>query len=1066
MIMYRLRINNGRVIGPFNKTQLFELRQKGHIKGLEEAQVFPTGNWGPLKKLEFYDELMDENKTIIESKSKDETFVLDISKIRSQKNEKMLDEIDLTHHTPIDPLTETIRIESAHEPKVEIIKEPSVLVKIELDQKNEDSSNKTIINPVAQQEIERMRREQKKLQEKSNEEKKIIEEKRLRELEEEEARKELALKPIDESTQMIKIDSIKESLLERAQEEDQKIELEVKAIKKKKKIEEQEEESDSEEEENTTNNKKRKKVIIMLAAVAIFYAILFPEEDKKEAPKFVHLNPEIVFPVPFDKADEKKALVEFNKGKELFDSGSYPDLVKAGVHFKNSYENNIENVDSSSYLVRTYAEELKYSKDPALDSQTLFNIIQVKKPFLMKNPNGVIGLNLFYTTIKKHEAAADVVAKYLKINAENVTEDLFAVYVHSLIEIGKIDLAKSQFIAPLVRTANKSRYVLDALIEYYLLNQEFDEADTYIDDGIKRFPNLVRFYLDKAERLIDEKSIKEVEPLLKKVEELGLEKNDLERAKYFEIRGLLSAAEGKVKEATDYLTRSLQLSESTKLREKLADLETTKGADKKTDNLISESKAVKFLKQAKEFYEKRNFDFALSAAIKAVDEAPDHIDSSIFLSRVQLRLGLAEQGLKTLEELIKKYPEDKSLNFALLSAYVDSYKFSDAKNRVSIISSTPLKNNYEYYSFNARIYMKMGDSLQAIGWLKNSISLNPLNDQDIFYLAEILIKRANFDGARSLINKCIELDPVNMDYRIAYAKILYEVQDDQAAIGYLLNVLTEFGDNPKLLSEIAIFYYRAGRVKDFEAFKSRIEKLPSKDRTLYDFLIRMALLDERYEEVPRLVEQLLKVEPGDLESMMTAGRILFEDGKLVEAAQWFERVKRKLPTYPKVQYYIAKMKFLAGEIDDPKDESGAAKLDINKKPMRGALSIIQDDIKTNGENDASLVLLAEIYYRQDKILEAENTYKKAQKINPKSYDALMGMADISTKRNNFDLALDLYKKAMKEKGDDPNIHKKIGDVYRLLGQGALAMESYKMYLEMNPDATDKKQIEAYIQLMQ
>lgn len=31
---------------------------------------------------------------------------------------------------------------------------------------------------------------------------------------------------------------------------------------------------------------------------------------------------------------------------------------------------------------------------------------------------------------------------------------------------------------------------------------------------------------------------------------------------------------------------------------------------------------------------------------------------------------------------------------------------------------------------------------------------------------------------------------------------------------------------------------------------------------------------------------------------------------------------------------------------------------------------------------------------------------------------------------------------------------------------ALAIESYKLYLEMKPEAQDKKQIEAYIQLMQ
>ncbi len=107
-----------------------------------------------------------------------------------------------------------------------------------------------------------------------------------------------------------------------------------------------------------------------------------------------------------------------------------------------------------------------------------------------------------------------------------------------------------------------------------------------------------------------------------------------------------------------------------------------------------------------------------------------------------------------------------------------------------------------------------------------------------------------------------------------------------------------------------------------------------------------------------------------------------------------------------------------------------------------------------------------IHDAKGELVEAEAAYKKAQKLNPNSYEALMGLADLSTKRSNYDLALDMYRKAQQVRVDEPIVHKKIGDVYRLLGQGGLAVESYKMYLEMNPEAPDKKQIESYINLMQ
>jgi len=110
--------------------------------------------------------------------------------------------------------------------------------------------------------------------------------------------------------------------------------------------------------------------------------------------------------------------------------------------------------------------------------------------------------------------------------------------------------------------------------------------------------------------------------------------------------------------------------------------------------------------------------------------------------------------------------------------------------------------------------------------------------------------------------------------------------------------------------------------------------------------------------------------------------------------------------------------------------------------------------------------MAQIYIEKGDLVQAENLFKKSQKINPKSFDSLVGLADISTKRNNYEFALDLYKRAMREKGDEAIIHRKIGDVYRLLGQGVLAVESYKLYLEMKPEATDKGQIESYINLME
>jgi tetratricopeptide (TPR) repeat protein len=323
--------------------------------------------------------------------------------------------------------------------------------------------------------------------------------------------------------------------------------------------------------------------------------------------------------------------------------------------------------------------------------------------------------------------------------------------------LGRIDSSK-QFYQALLKTQDKNRYTLNALIDYSTLNEEPKESMGYVDEGIKKFPKLVNFYLRKSDLLIKEKKYKEVRPFLEKSEELNLEYNDHYRARFLQNSGILLAFMGNTKRATQFLTLSLKVEDSIELRMRLADLNTNDKKDE-TSNLIEESKAVKFLVVAKDFFEKRNYELALSNASKASDQYPGHIPSELFLAKVQMRLGLAQQSLNTLEALKNKYPESKDVNFALIEAYIDTYKFNDAKNRIATISTNEdIKNSYEFASVNAQLYITMGDPLHAISWLQNSISMNPLNDRDIYLLADLLIKRANFDAAKTLLNKCMELD--------------------------------------------------------------------------------------------------------------------------------------------------------------------------------------------------------------------------------------------------------------------------------------------------------------------
>lgn len=1078
MTKFRLRRPDGRVLGPFDKGQLFELKSKGHIHGDEDIQIYPTGNWTDIKKAQVFKELQGEENTILMPENappREETFIIDLTKIKNQKKEKEIEVYQNEQVPQTEQLTETF-ILNATPQKVEgksiQTREDShanhLLNQIKEELETElTPTEKTVINTDAQKELAKLR--QSEADEVAR--KKSVEEEQRR-LEEEAKKFELAVLDqtssdlMNEKTQMISVPETE--ILSLANSAEEEIDNELTRIDAEEK-ELQKEEVDEKGNLDTVSAQKKKKIIIVLAAIAILYAVVFPDDQIKKKP-FKNLEPVIVFPIPFDVSDYEKALVEYSRAIIAFNSGTYEGLIKAGVAFKSSYENNhesnyenndsisdskkreelnekyIKSIDALGLMVRSYGEQLKYSKPKMTDLQTLFNIIQSKRPYLLKDPNGVIGLNLFYEAIQKPETAIDVIDKYLKLKPQNVTQDLFAAYVSSLLKQGRIDQAR-QFYQALVKASAKNSYAYHAILDYLELNQELEKKIAVLDEAIRKYPQDISFLLKKGELLVEEKKFKEAIGYLMKAESLGLDSNLFNLAKYLELKGLIMAGSNKTKEATSLLTKSLELRDSEALRLKLARLTSGDNGNKETTALINKSRAIKYLLEGQNYLNDKKYNLALSYAAKAVESLPGYGPAEVFLAKVQLRLGQAQEGIKTLERLADKNGQSKMINLALIDAYIDTFKFNDAKKRIQTFASSRFRDSWELASANARLFYKMGDLLQAMSWLKTSIGMNPVNDSDIFLMAQILLKKANFEMARLYINKCMEIDPMNPDYRIAYARLLYETQDDRSAIGYLLSLKDSFGSNPRIMSEIAIFYYRSGKLKDFLDIKKQLEQEYSTDKSFYEFLIKSAQMDDRLEEIPALVEKLLEIEPGSLEYMMVAGRSLFESGKLVEAATWFKRVRDKLPTYPKVLYYTAKIDYLSGNIES-------------------AFQKIEENIKTNGETDDDLVFMAEIQLQKNNINESEVLFKKAQKLNSGSYDAMMGLADVSIKKNNFDVALNLYKSAIKLRPDEPIVHKKIGDVYQLLGQGALAIEAYEQYLKLDPESPHKNIIEAYINKMQ
>ena len=158
-----------------------------------------------------------------------------------------------------------------------------------------------------------------------------------------------------------------------------------------------------------------------------------------------------------------------------------------------------------------------------------------------------------------------------------------------------------------------------------------------------------------------------------------------------------------------------------------------------------------------------------------------------------------------------------------------------------------------------------------------------------------------------MLTKAMTLDPMNNEFKSVHSKILYELFDVETAIGYLRKLLEKEPDNPLFIGDIAIYYYRSGQTKEFERYKEKLQNFNVRDTNFYEFMIEASVIEENTDKVIEYSKELIKINPGDLEIMMTLSEYLIDLEKYDDAIEMLNKIKDRLVSYPKVHYNLAKI---------------------------------------------------------------------------------------------------------------------------------------------------------------
>lgn len=1040
MKKFRIKLKSNRVVGPFVEEQVIELYKLGKITGDEQIQIFPTGDWLSLSSYKEFEEI---TKII---QSSENTTLRKLSDLNLHQNV----EIENTAAESEDIIDTPVELEQVKEFKIEPLPvkdveiEPQVKAKVEIEVEieeepspeslTESDSSKTVIRKDTIEFLE--------------ESKRIEENKRKLSIQKEKEEKVLSESAIDydnDSTQMISSNSSKLSHEAAIAEKELKSELrkhKSNELKKLAKSEAEFDDEDDEEDEEEGGNGKRKFLIITLLIICGF-VFLFPEEKVLEKKIITPITVDFYFPMEGEVTNKDNAQNLLADAFDLYRSGLYFNKVRAVDLLHNSLSLNYEDTNARILLMLLYSELLPVSKNISIDANLIFKMLQIHKPAIISNEKVVRAFVNFYKAINKIQSAKKVLEEFIVINSgkqfpiEIWTELL---KLQTLLD----DDSAEKTLGKVLKYKNKSIRLYSTILDYHFAKNEFQKIKPILLESMEKFPKSTKLKLYQAELHTLNQNYKKLAETLDEINSLGAEKSPIYYSRYLEYEGILYFVKKDIKNSKLKFEKALSYNNSDRLRARII---TLYAESEDASSLILESKSLQLINKSKKGLKTLNWKVIFKNAFDAVEIAPNFITAEIHLANMQARQGLFKDSLNTLTRLAKKYPNDSNVIFSLIDVSLQSYKIRKVKELIANNESTELAEHPDYYKYFAMMFYQQGKNLQAINWFTKAINKNPIDDKMKFQLAEIFIEFKKFTKAQILLNKAIELDPSNVEYRAKYGEILYELEDVETAIGYTREMLKKFPDHPLLLGDLGIYYFKSNQLKFFEDIKERLSGLKIKNRNMYEFLIKSAMMDRDYESVIEYGQELIDIDPGDLDTMMLMAKLYIDLEKYKDAKNMLSTVKSKLDSYPKLKYLFSLLAWKIGKLDK-------------------AIEFAKEEISGNPTSVDGYLLLGDIYMEKKQYSEADKNFKQAQKLDYNNVDALIGLAKLSYMSSQFEIALDLFRKALSEQPNNPKIHHQLGEVYKQLGQSALAIESYKIFLELEPNTKYKRKIEDYMRLVQ
>ena len=481
----------------------------------------------------------------------------------------------------------------------------------------------------------------------------------------------------------------------------------------------------------------------------------------------------------------------------------------------------------------------------------------------------------------------------------------------------------------------------------------------------------------------------------------------------------------------------------------------------------------KYFESGERYFNKGKYREAAIQYANAVQIDPRFAQAHFQLGKTYLNLHDWNHAYQELSRAVELAPDNYQAHLDLANLLISARQMKDAQTHLDILRDKQ-PNTPATHEAWANFYSAQDDLGAAMQEMQKGITADPNRSDSYLTLALFQLRSSLFDAAEANFKKAAALDPKSMNAqlalgafyqtrnrlpeaeqqfrhvielepkdpapRAAFVRLLMTEGKKSETENFLRQTKVDLSDNSEGYRMLGDFYFATGDVDRATAEYSSLFSDHPKDIEVKRNYIQLLILKNRLDEAGKLDDEILKLNPHDLDALIYRGQIQLrrnDAGGAVDSLQtalrndpdnavahyqlgvafdqqhnegraeseWREAIRLK-PTLTDAGRALAALELSRGDLDavmqsaqqiiasQPNSPDGymlRSVAEINRQKYSDAEEDLRKAISFAPQSPGPYVQMGSLYLRQKQFNEAEKSYQQALDKDPSSSDGLRGL---------------------------------------------------------------------------